>query len=213
VKTNSLKDLGAIGRKLAEERQATAAHEAARLEAQRKAHAEKTLFVRSVGEVKAIGDHKRVKLAPAPPPPLAVQQQLDEKRVLMEAISDEFDAGTLLEVDDALSFRRPGIGIDVTRKLRRGEWSLQREIDLHGLRREEAREALSTFIREAFRQGIRCVRVVHGKGLGSPGKTPVLKGRVHSWLIQKTEVLAFVQARGDEGGAGALVVLLKASGG
>jgi DNA-nicking Smr family endonuclease len=212
VKTNSLKDLGAIGRKLAEERRVAAAREAARLEAQRKAQAEKTLFVRSVGAVKAIGDHKRVKLAPAPPPPLAVQQ-LDEKRVLMEAISDEFDAGTLLEVDDALSFRRPGIGIDVTRKLRRGEWSLQREIDLHGLRREEAREALSTFIREAFRQGIRCVRVVHGKGLGSPGKTPVLKGRVHSWLIQKTEVLAFVQARGDEGGAGALVVLLKASGG
>jgi DNA-nicking Smr family endonuclease len=213
VKTKSLQDLGAIGQKLAEQRRLAAAHEAARLEAQRKALAEKTLFVRSVGEVKSIGDHKRVKLAPAPPPPVAVQQQLDEQRVLMEAISDEFDAGTLLEVDDALSFRRPGIGPDVTRKLRRGEWTLQREIDLHGLRREDAREALSTFIREAFRQGIRCVRVVHGKGLGSPGKTPVLKGRVHSWLIQKTEVLAFVQARGDEGGAGALVVLLKASSG
>jgi DNA-nicking Smr family endonuclease len=184
VKTKSLQDLGAIGQKLAEQRRLAAAHEAARLEAQRKTHAEKTLFVRSVGQVKSIGDHKRVKLAPAPPPPVAVQQQLDEQRVLMEA-----------------------------RKLRRGEWTLQREIDLHGLRREDAREALSTFIREAFRQGIRCVRVVHGKGLGSPGKTPVLKGRVHSWLIQKTEVLAFVQARGDEGGAGALVVLLKASGG
>jgi DNA-nicking Smr family endonuclease len=211
VKTNSLKDLGAIGRKLADERRAAAEREAARREAERKAHAEKTLFVRSVGEVKTIGNHHRVKLSPAPPPPVAVQQQLDEQRVLMEAISDEFDAGTLLEVDDALSFRRPGIGPDVTRKLRRGEWTLQREIDLHGLRREDAREALSTFIREAFRQGIRCVRVVHGKGLGSPGKTPVLKGRVHSWLIQKSEVLAFVQARGDEGGAGALVVLLKAS--
>jgi DNA-nicking Smr family endonuclease len=211
VKTNSLKDLGAIGQKLAEERRTAAAREAARREAERKAHAEKTLFVRSVGEVKAIGNHHRVKLAPAPPPPVAVQQQLDDQRVLMEAISDEFDTGTLLDVDDALSFRRPGIGPDVTRKLRRGEWTLQREIDLHGLRREDAREALSAFIREAFRQGIRCVRVVHGKGLGSPGKTPVLKGRVHSWLIQKSEVLAFVQARGDEGGAGALVVLLKAS--
>jgi len=213
VKTNSLKDLGAIGRKLAEERQAAAAREAARLEAQRKAHAEKTLFVRSVGAVKALGHKRRVDLAPVPPPPLAVQQQLDEKRVLVEAISDEFDAATLLDVDDALSFRRPGVGPDVTRKLRRGEWTLQREIDLHGLRREDAREALSAFIREACRQGIRCVRVVHGKGLGSPGKVPVLKGRVHSWLIQKSEVLAFVQARRDEGGAGALVVLLKASGG
>ena len=65
------------------------------------------------------------------------------------------------------------------------------------------------FLREAHRRGWRCVRVVHGKGLGSPGKTPVLKGKVHGWLVQKSEVLAFVQARGDEGGAGAVVVLLK----
>jgi DNA-nicking Smr family endonuclease len=77
---------------------------------------------------------------------------------------------------------------------------------------DDAREALATFLRDAVRQGMRCVRVVHGKGLGSPGKTPVLKGKVHSWLIQKNEVLAFVQARGDEGGAGALVVLLKPAG-
>ncbi len=139
----------------------------------------------------------------------AVQQQLDDQRVLREAISDEFDATTLLDVDDALSFRRPGIGTDVTRKLRKGDWSIQREIDLHGLRREEAREALADFIREAHRRGWRCVRVVHGKGLGSPGKTPVLKGKVQGWLVQKNEVLAFVQARADEGGAGALVVLLK----
>ena len=128
---------------------------------------------------------------------------------MREAISDEFDASTLLDIDDALSFRRPGIGTDVTRKLRMGEWSLQGEIDLHGMRREQAREALAAFIRDAHRRGWRCVRVVHGKGLGSPGKTPVLKSKVQSWLIQKNEVLAFVQARGDEGGAGALVVLLK----
>ena len=72
-------------------------------------------------------------------------------------------------------------------------------------------KALSAFIREAHRQGLRCLRVVHGKGLGSPGKTPVLKSKVQSWLIQKNEVLAFVQARADEGGAGALVVLLTPS--
>ena len=111
-----------------------------------------------------------------------------------------------------MSFRRPGIGTDVTRKLRKGEWSIQGEIDLHGLRREDAREALAGFIRESHRKGWRCVRVVHGKGLGSPGKTPVLKGKVQGWLIQKNEVLAFVQARADEGGAGALVVLLKPGG-
>ena len=111
-----------------------------------------------------------------------------------------------------MSFRRPGIGTDVTRKLRTGHWSIQRELDLHGLRRDDAREVLGAFIRDAHKQGIRCVRVVHGKGLGSPGKVPVLKGKVHSWLIQKDEVLAFVQARADEGGAGALVALLKPQG-
>jgi DNA-nicking Smr family endonuclease len=140
-----------------------------------------------------------------------MQYQQDEKAVMIEAISDEFDVGTLLDVDDLLSFRRPGIGPDVTRKLRRGDWSIQRQLDLHGLRRDEARERLSFFIREAHKHGIRCVRVVHGKGLGSPGKAPVLKSRVHSWLVQKNEVLAFVQAKPADGGGGALVVLLMAS--
>jgi DNA-nicking Smr family endonuclease len=209
VKSKSLKDLHQIQQKLLEQQQIAAAQEAARKEAERRLLAEKTLFLRAAGAVRPIRGHRRVHLAPDQPAPIAVQQQLDEQRVLQEAISDEFDASTLLDIDDALSFRRPGIGTDVTRKLRRGDWSLQGEIDLHGLRREEARDALSAFIRDAQRRGWRCVRVVHGKGLGSPGKTPVLKGKVQSWLIQKTEVLAFVQARGDEGGAGALVVLLK----
>jgi DNA-nicking Smr family endonuclease len=209
MKSKSLKDLHHIQRKLVEQQQIAAAQEAARKEAERRSHAERTLFVRAAGDVRPIRGHRRVDLAPEQPPPIAVQQQLDDQRVLREAISDEFDASTLLDIDDALSFRRPGIGADVTRKLRMGEWSLQGEIDLHGLRREEAREALATFIRDAHRRGWRCVRVVHGKGLGSPGKTPVLKSKVQSWLIQKNEVLAFVQARGDEGGAGALVVLLK----
>jgi DNA-nicking Smr family endonuclease len=211
VKSKSLKDLQHIQQKLVDQQKLAAAKEAARQEAERRAHAEKDLFVRAAGAVKPIRDHRRVHLAPDQPPPIAVQQQLDEQRVLQEAISDEFDATTLLDIDDALSFRRPGIGTDVTRKLRKGGWSIQGEIDLHGLRREEAREVLADFVRDAHRRGWRCVRVVHGKGLGSPGKMPVLKGKVQSWLIQKNEVLAFVQARGDEGGAGALVVLLKPS--
>ena len=70
-------------------------------------------------------------------------------------------------------------------------------------------EHMGRFIREAHQQGLRCVRVVHGKGLGSPGRTPVLKNRVLRWLVQKSEVMAFVQARPAEGGAGALVVLLR----
>lgn len=209
MKARSLQDLKAIGALLAEERERLAAEEAARKQMQQRAQAEKNLFIRAAGQVQRLSNHGRVVLVPEQPAPVAVQQQLDEQRVLREAISDEFDAGTLLEVDETLSFRRPGVGPDVTRKLRRGDWSIQREIDLHGLRREAAREALSGFIRDAHRRGLRCVRVVHGKGLGSPGKTPVLKGKVHSWLVQKNEVLAFVQARPAEGGAGALVVLLR----
>ena len=127
---------------------------------------------------------------------------------MQESLSDEFDVSTLLDVDDQMSFRRPGVGTDVTRKLRRGDWALQGQIDLHGLRSDEARESLGQFIRQAHRMGWRCVRVVHGKGLGSPGKTPVLKSKVQRWLVQKNEVIAFVQARPLDGGAGALVVLL-----
>ena len=211
MKAKSLQDLHHIQQKLVEQQKVAAAQETARREAERRLHADRNLFVRAAGEVNPIRHRRRVHLAPDQPPPIAIQKQLDEQRVLMEAISDEFDSSTLLDIDDALSYRRPGIGTDVTRKLRKGDWTIQGEIDLHGLRREEAREALANFIREAHKRGWRCVRIVHGKGLGSPGKTPVLKGRVQSWLIQKNEVLAFVQARGDEGGAGALVVLLKPS--
>ncbi|HSW18882.1 MAG TPA: Smr/MutS family protein [Ramlibacter sp.] len=212
MRLKSLQDMQAIQRKLAQEQEHARIQEALRLEAQRLAEAEKNLFVRAAGPVRPLPHHGRAELQADQPPPVAVQQQLDDERVLREAISDEFDASTLLDVDDALSFRRPGVGVDVTRRLRRGDWSIQREIDLHGLRRDDAREALSAFIREAHRHGVRCVRVVHGKGLGSPGKVPVLKGKVQGWLVQKNEVMAFVQAKASDGGAGALVVLLKQQG-
>jgi len=209
MKAKSLQDLGAIAKQIAQEREKARLAEAARQEAERRAQAEANLFQRAAGIVKPLPARGRVQHAHDQPPPIPVQQQLDEQRVLRESMSDEFDFTTLLDTDDALSYRREGVGVDVTRRLRKGEWRIQREIDLHGLRREDAREALSAFIREAHRHGVRCVRVVHGKGLGSPGRTPVLKAKVQGWLVQKKEVLAFVQARGDEGGAGALVVLLK----
>ncbi|HNL42397.1 MAG TPA: Smr/MutS family protein, partial [Ottowia sp.] len=155
--------------------------------------------------------HGRVVHAPPAVAPEPRQRQRDEQAVLRESISDEFDTSTLLHTDEHLSFRRPGIGPDVAAKLRRGHWAVQGEIDLHGLRTDEAREALAQFLREAQRAGLRCVRVVHGKGLGSPGRTPVLKAKVQVWLVQKAEVLAFVQAKPLEGGAGALLVLLAAS--
>ena len=209
MKVQSLQDLKIVRKALAERRERASALEAARREAARRAEAEANLFRRAAGTVQPLKAPTRVLMPPVPVAPIPVQSQIDEQRVLHESLSDEFDASTLLDVDDALSYRRSGVGTDVTRKLRRGDWAIQREIDLHGLRRDDAREALGAFIREAHKHGIRCVRVVHGKGLGSPGKTPVLKGRVHSWLVQKKEVIAFVQARPAEGGAGALVVLLQ----
>ena len=137
-----------------------------------------------------------------------MQHELDAQAALQESLSDEFDISSLLDTDQDLSFRRPGVGADVVQKLRRGQWSIQRQVDLHGLRSDEAREAMGQFIRDAHKQGLRCVRVVHGKGLGSPGKAPVLKDKVLRWLVQKAEVIAFVQAPPHKGGAGAVLVLL-----
>lgn len=208
MKAKSLQDLAAIRQQVNNAALAAAAAEKARIEAAQKAEAERHLFVRAVGAVKPIPAKARVLNLGKRPEPRPLQQDLDDQAALLESMSDEFDVSTLLDVDDQLSFRRPGIGTDITRKLRKGEWSLQGQLDLHGLRSDEAREALGQFVRDAKRMGWRCVRVVHGKGLGSPGKEPVLKSKVQRWLVQKNEVLAFVQAKPSDGGAGALVVLL-----
>ncbi len=211
VKINSLLDLKKVQKKLAEAHQKAQAEAAARLAAERQREAEAQLFSRAVGAVQRLPQHDLASHPTISPAPVALQRQKDEEAVLRDALSDDFDVSTLLDTDDALSFRRPGIGVDVTQKLRKGGWSIQREIDLHGLRTDEARLVLSEFIRQSHRQGLRCLRVVHGKGLGSPGKTAVLKPKVHSWLIQKSQVMAFVQAKPAEGGAGALLVLLSPS--
>ena len=209
MKVNSLKELKQVRQRLAEERARAAEEAAAREAAARRARAEQELFSRAIGLTQPLRAHGRVVHAPQPAPPEPRQRQRDEQNVLRESISDEFDASTLLHVDEHLSFRRPGIGPDVAARLRRGHWAVQGQIDLHGLRTDEAREALGQFLQGARRAGWRCVRVVHGKGLGSPGKTPVLKGKVHGWLVQRQDVLAFVQARPLDGGAGALLVLLE----
>jgi DNA-nicking Smr family endonuclease len=208
VKAKSLQDLSAIRKTVADKAKAAAEAEAAGLEAERRAEAERNLFTRAVGQVQPIAAKPRVQVNIPAPVPRRLQQDIDDAAALQESMSDEFDVSTLLDVDDQMSFRRPGIGTDVTRKLRKGEWSIQGQIDLHGLRSDEARNAVGQFIRDAKRMGWRCVRVVHGKGLGSPGKEPVLKSKVQRWLVQKNEVLAFVQAKPSDGGAGALVVLL-----
>jgi DNA-nicking Smr family endonuclease len=208
MKSKSLQDLDTMRKKLADNAKAKELAEQARIEAEKRAEAERNLFTRAVGKVAPIANQERVWSPPQRPTPRPLQQDLDDEAVMHESMSDEFDISTLLDADDQLSFRRPGIGTDVTRKLRKGEWSIQGQIDLHGLRSDEARNAMGQFIRDAKRMGWRCVRVVHGKGLGSPGKEPVLKSKVQRWLVQKKEVLAFVQAKPSDGGGGALVVLL-----
>ena len=209
LRLNDLQDLSSVAQHLREQQERAEALAKAQREAAAKRQAERQLFSLSVGAITPLRSRNLIDTAPEPIPPLPMQHWLDEERVLRESISDDFDVSTLLDTDDQLSFRRPGIGVEITRRLRSGHWSIQRQLDLHGLRTDEAREALGQFIRHAHKTGLRCVRVVHGKGLGSPGKTPVLKGRVQRWLVQKKEVLAFVQARPMDGGAGALLVLLQ----
>ncbi len=209
ITVNSLADLKQVKKEIAAqaERAAQAAAQQA-LEA-RRLREHRSLFQAAVGAVKRLPAHGTTSLKPAAPRPLPQQRLADEAAALMESISDEVDITTLLDTDEHLSFRRPGVGPDVAQKLRKGKWAIQRQIDLHGLRSDDAREALAAFIRDTHKQGIRCVRVVTGKGLGSPGKTPVLKDKVHRWLVQRSEVVAFVQAPPAQGGAGALVVLLQ----
>jgi DNA-nicking Smr family endonuclease len=179
--------------------------------AARKPHEhERPAFATVVGPVTPLAAHGRVEPVASPTPPLPRQRERDEQQALRESMSDGLDGDALLETDESLSFRRPHVGPDVVRKLRRGHWAIQAELDLHGLNRDAARARLADFIRQAQRRGLRCVRVVHGKGHGSPGKTPVLKGRVQRWLTQRQEVSAYTQARAADGGAGAVVVLLAA---
>jgi len=208
MKSKSLQDLDAMRKKLADIAKAQALAEQARIAEAKRTEAERNLFTRAVGKVAPIANQERVWSPPQRPSTRPLQQDLDNEAVMHESMSDDFDISTLLDADDQLSFRRPGIGTDITRKLRKGEWSLQGQIDLHGLRSDEARNAMGQFIRDAKRMGWRCVRVVHGKGLGSPGKEPVLKSKVQRWLVQKKEVLAFVQAKPSDGGGGALLVLM-----
>ena len=207
MKARTLGELGTLRKALHEARRE--ATEAARRERERQAREqrERDLFALTVGVVVPLRDIAAVPASPRPPA-RARQRERDEAAVMLEAISDEFDVESLLDTDDALSYRRPGIGPEVVRKLRRGVWAIQAQLDLHGARRDEARERLNRFVHEARRSGLRCVRIVHGKGNGSPGREPVLKGKVKSWLVQKKEVIAFTQARASDGGAGALLVLL-----
>lgn len=205
---HGLASLGEVRKAL--QARAQAAQEAAQRAAAELAERqrEQALFARSVGAVTPLSRRDQAVIERPRPAPWPRQREQDERSVLQESISDEFDPESLMETDDQLAYRRVGVGVDVLAKLRRGAWTVQGQIDLHGLTRDEAREALGVFLLGAGKRGWRCVRVVHGKGLGSPRREPVLKGKVRAWLVQRQDVLAFAQARGPDGGAGAVIVLL-----
>lgn len=158
----------------------------------------------------------RATVAQRRPSSMPVQRLADEAAALaasqhgVEPSPARWDVGQEIEAEQ--TFLRKGLRRDVLVRLRRGHWSVQGELDLHRHNRDEARDALADFLNEARSCGWRCVRVIHGKGLSSPNREPVLKGKVRRWLAQRDEVLAYCEAPQHEGGAGAVLILLKASG-
>lgn len=143
----------------------------------------------------------------APPSPQARQAQADERVVLAELL-DGPDPETY-ESGDTLAYRSDGIQDSVWRRLRRGTYRLDRELDLHGFNREAARRVLAEFLAYCEDHDLRCVRIIHGKGNGSPNSGPVLKTSVDGWLRRRKQVLAFCSARPQDGGTGAIYVLLR----
>ena len=154
---------------------------------------------------------QRVRAKRAEVPPVPVQSLLDVHEALAESGAGSIPWEQSMETGEELAYLRPGLATDVLKKLRRGHWVAQDELDLHGLTRAQAHPLLAEFLSRCAKRGVRCVRVVHGKGLRSPNREPVLKGKIRGWLARRDDVLAFCQAPAAEGGGGALLVLLKGS--
>ena len=166
------------------------------------------LFRRAMAGAKPIKPDDRVEAPRRRPKAIARFTRADESRVLEESLVadiDDIEASS----GQVLRFNRPSIGRRTMRKLARGNFAVQAEIDLHGMTMDEARERLQDFIEQAAKSGKRCVRVVHGKGLGSGQRGPVLKPSVNRWLRRWDSVLAFVSTRQVDGGTGAVYVLLR----
>jgi len=153
----------------------------------------------------------RAQLGAPLPPPRPKQFVADERAALRESLHGPIGLQDRLEGGDEPSHLRPGLANTVLRDLRRGRWVIQDEIDLHGLNRDEARHLLAGFLADCLQHGRRCVRVIHGKGHGSPQKLSILRQLVRGWLAQRQEVLAYCQAKPQDGGEGALLVLLRSA--
>jgi len=171
---------------------------------------ERDLFRQAVADARPLPQHGKLLREADAPPPYPVQSHLDEHAALEESLSTGWTAQDWLDTGEEPNFVRAGISRQVLRKLRSGTWTIQDQLDLHGMDRHQARDALAAFLAACTRRGVRCVRVIHGKGLGSKNREPVLKNKVKIWLARREEVLAYCQARPVDGGSGALLVLLAA---
>lgn len=167
-------------------------------------------FVVAMSGVQPLTATDRVVLGKPLPPPRPQQFAADERAALHESLHGPIGLQDRLEGGDEPNYLRPGVANNTLRDLRRGRWVIQDEIDLHGLNRDEARALLAAFLADCLQHGRRCVRVIHGKGHGSPQKLSVLRQLVRGWLAQRDEILAYCQARPHDGGEGALIVLLRA---
>lgn len=175
------------------------------------ATADLDLFRSALADVIPITPHGYIVPLPTRPPPIPLSRMRDEREVIHESMHDPIRWDEATENGDELSFVRPGLSRQILRRLRRGDWVSKGELDLHGLNRRDAKTELANFLYECKHSGIRCIRIIHGKGLGSRNREPVLKLHVRHWLMQREEVLAFVQARPIDGGGGAVMVLLKSN--
>jgi DNA-nicking Smr family endonuclease len=210
-------DLKSLRDRLKEDERLRAIEKAEREKRERLARERAAEFGSAMKDVRKLPESDRYVHQPAPlaaPRPAAkkfLTQEEDDAAVMRESLSDLFDVEGMLDEDPALSYARDGVGPDVVKKLRKRHWPVQDELDLHGMTRDQARDAVTDFLHRANRRGVRCVRIIHGIGYGSAGGEPVLRGMVHSWLVQKNEVAAFCVAGRADGGNGALIVLLKAA--
>jgi len=168
-----------------------------------------TLFRNAVKDVKPFTAPSKDQYKPKPKP-IPLQFIRDEQQALVDSLSDHYTPAHEIETGEELLYLRAGHSPDILSKLRRGHWVIQAKIDLHSLVSDEARAYVSSFISDCKKRGIRCVRIVHGKGLGSRNREPVLKNKLRGWLMQKDEVIAYAQAKKQDGGSGAVIVLLKA---
>jgi DNA-nicking Smr family endonuclease len=164
-------------------------------------------FRRAVTDVRPLPAARMARPKPPRPRPVAQFARAERDAVLRESLDVPADPAALAS-GEHLSFRRAHVREDVLRKLKRGQFAIEAEIDLHGLGRHEAHDALRQFLGESILRGVRCVRVVHGKGLRSGPGGPVLKHVVDHWLRRVDNVVAFASARPADGGTGAVIVLL-----